>query len=348
MIEVSGVLGHSDEQVPSSEDLLKVHQIDEQMEYLERCFTSDSNSAQLSELAVELAWLKSNLGPNFFSTIDFYGKLAAIYNESVRGALSKGVKATRDLIKEFEHLMRLSKHHGKIVKWVKNEVEQRGSNLDGQEHQDLPNRIFKFFLKYCKLIEGVYNSAANIISNYWNYLPSELQEIFESMARRLVLSRKQDVSLMNDGSVVGKRFVEGVGNYEEATKNLYLAVFKALEDGKSMPRARFSSPSSSVETDGSKLAADELPPFALNAVQSVAEEISRLPGVEQVKIVPVNPSDLHKVTFYLKTSPQLSTDPDFDQVEELWEKAEKLAIQAHHHLRDSTKEKWYFHAQVEV
>ena len=62
--------------------------------------------------------------------------------------------------------------------------------------------------------------------------------------------------------------------------------------------------------------------------------------MRELEAIAPRPTDLHWLQF------DLALQPDSELSDESWEKIQDLIIDAEWNLRDSTQEKWYFHAEV--
>lgn len=90
----------------------------------------------------------------------------------------------------------------------------------------------------------------------------------------------------------------------------------------------------SLETGDSK------PSLGVASVGELVQTLSKIKGVKSVRAIAPRPTDLHWLQF------DLALQPDTQLSDESWEKIQNLIIDAEWSLRDSTQEKWYFHAEV--
>jgi hypothetical protein len=79
-------------------------------------------------------------------------------------------------------------------------------------------------------------------------------------------------------------------------------------------------------------------------IQYLANSLSNLDDVKQVRAVACRPGDLHNVTFELLVD--VNADDELDDVGCLWEEAERQAFRVHRDLRKTTGEEWHFNAEL--
>lgn len=78
----------------------------------------------------------------------------------------------------------------------------------------------------------------------------------------------------------------------------------------------------------------------VSSAWELVQTLSKIQGVKRVRAIAPRPTDLHWLQF------DLALQPDSELSDESWEKIQDLIIDAEWSLRDSTQEKWYFHAEV--
>jgi hypothetical protein len=223
-----GILPGSNEGV-SSEDLGKANEIQKRLELLERCFASDSDAARSAEfdaeLSAKLVRLKKEYPNHVIEVIRFYSKLANLEGESPKEAWLKGFDATKKLVDAFKSIDRALERIGKISRWW-DENEKLGNFEGDSEGKDrLVNRIKPIALKLFKQVDDAYMQIADISDSFWIYLPSELQEIIESMARHVFLK-----NVHSDLNACFER--------HWVISDFPTSIFASAERGKSRPKLR--------------------------------------------------------------------------------------------------------------
>ncbi|HEY9669692.1 MAG TPA: hypothetical protein V6C91_22960 [Coleofasciculaceae cyanobacterium] len=322
------ILQGSSEPAPSSDELNKACEVQEHMEHLERCFASDSKIAKTAELEAELGCLKEEISDlETIAVARFYKELieAEASNETIKTAWAKGLAATKRIVSLLISLNRISG-------WCRKVVVLRTRRIDlCTDAAKLKLLSEKYFKLLYKRFAKEYIRITEVVDTYWNYVPVELHEVIESLAKRVFL-------LEPSKELAPPEFFT-------ALNNLVLSVFRASERSKTKPKLRFSEIFNEFKP---KWVQPEVLPsasMAMATIRDLANELAQLQGVEEVRAIAESPDDLHSITFELRMSPSF-VDEDFEASENLWEKAERLALQFDRQLRKVTNEKWYFYTDL--
>ncbi len=287
------------------------HEVEERIKYLECCLASNSTVAK----------------PKLEEFHEFNRKLTQITGETLEASYEKSIKGTKELINLLESVKRNIERGNKVCKQVEIRLE---NCTDSSEFHRLHDKFSGFIDRLFQRIAKIHDLMAKIVDSRWDYLPSELQEILESVSRKLFLRGAS----------------EGYTSQEltASVQNFVTSVFRAAENGKSNPKLWLLDAHQNLASNEFDVETDPHPSFADAMIRDLTQELADFPGAKQVKAVADIPGDLHRVTFLLQVSTEINEE--FDPIGELWEKAERMAHQLHRQLRKSTGEKWYFFVEV--
>lgn len=198
--------------VLSKDNLQELHEV---RVFLEKCLINNSCDQEFIEFLVEIARLKNE---------DF-----SISQEKVMKA-DEGVANVNQVIRQVEiQLKQATSYLGKKILKIKEIREQKtGSNVVRDKNELTFEEKFAF-----EVIEGVYKQLIeankiiiSIVENAWDYLPGDVQEVFQKWAK-IQRQRKKDYSRK-----LGKIFED----YKASSEKLDKAILNAIKKGKSLPK----------------------------------------------------------------------------------------------------------------
>lgn len=317
--------------LPSSDEFDKISEVQQWLEqYLEHCSHLERCFA---------------LGFDSTGVMQFYTDLAKSEKETLTVALNKAIMAIKKIKDAISSAQKAAPRAEKILEWSFIQLNQLDNKTE-EEKKVFFDKFKKISLKIYERATKIYVAVVEVADNDWNYLPVELQEWLESYARQVFLNTCD----FKFKGLFEKAFGEFDYAYEPTgiAKKLVVSVFKAVEENKSRPKLHLLNFVERVNLEpvvtSSRLGSTDSV-FAKTAIKNFTQELVKLPNVERVRAVAVTPGDIHSITFQINISPQFM-EGEFTDIQELWETAESLALQAHRQLRDSTGEKWYFHTEL--
>ncbi len=316
--------------LPSPDELDKVNQVERGLKRypdLERSyFASDSAIPGLRE---------------------FYSEIAQAQGQDLESAYDQALVSLKEVIDAFKALKRIQSKIEKVAAWAGTSSEtSKLSEIDLKFASDKQTRKFyRIITKFYKIIIESYDSMTNAVKTSWDYLPVELQEPLESMARQVILCLPRAEGSNNEASTtcLSEAFLKVNSIYS----TFAVSVFAAVEASKSKPKLQLLELFRGWDFSHNIAEHRSIANLAMDEIQELAENLVALSGIEQVEAITYVSGDLHRVTFHLKLSPNVDANNGFDNLEDLWEVAEKMALRAHRRLRKSTGEKWYFHTTLD-
>jgi hypothetical protein len=327
--------------LPNRDELSKVNEVGHKLKrypHLERCYSgSDSAIAELRK---------------------FYSEIAHLRGEEGKLAFEQGVTSLKRTIEALKTLERIQPRAKKVLSWVSTQVgvELESGVQAGSTDQfalisaSIPlkklSKLQRINTKIQEIILKSYDSISDVATKSWDYLPTELHEALESLAQRIVLCTPEVEKLYTDeksSSYLSERLLK----LKDSCNNLVLSVFSAIENGRGKPKLQLLELFRRRDLTHGNPQQEPTVSLAMAEIQELIQNLAELSGVSRVEAIAHNPEDLHRVTFALKLSADLDEDSGFEDTEDLWEIAERMAFRAHKRLRESTDEKWYFNVVLD-
>lgn len=324
--------------LPNSEELDKVNEVEHYLKrypHLERCyFASDSTIVELRKFYSEIAYLQNE-------------------DEDVESAFEHGTTSLKKVIKALNSLRRLGLHSKKILIVIgiqpDKSLSSESSEIDEVDFSYLSEKQRE---KFCRITGKIHKSTLEaykticfVAETSWNYLPIEVQNALESLARRslLYISELEKLSEELSQTYLSNRLDELANLYNV----LVITVFSAVENSKDKPKLCLLRLFESWGFDCSASEQSLMASLAMTEIQELAGILVELPGVARVEAVIRTPGDLHRIDFRLVLSEHGDEDNRFYSTEDLWEVAARIAFRSHKRLRESTGQNWYFNVTLD-
>ncbi len=313
--------------------LEETRQIQEYMNHLEICFASDSENAKTAKLNAQVACLKDQYSePLFFPIIDFYKNIADLKNETLVSVMQKGLSGTRKLIKTLNSLQKACFRYKKFINILEekiNPVDNSQENLD--KNIEFCERISVKLINFYKLLQ-------KDMEEYWIYIPYELQEIFDSIAHKILInlvSKDESLDILfNDINQKSSQLANLPQLFKEVLnfqKDFAYNIFNLKSRNKAFPKFEIDKIFGKIHNSVSK------------DIEILTKKIKALDNVQDIRLIGNIINNFHTIRFEVQV-PQAVYDEDLD--DNIWEQAERLALRANSYLRNITGEKWYFNVEL--
>jgi hypothetical protein len=315
--------------LPNRDELDKVSEVENRLKrypHLERCyFASDSAIAGLRE---------------------FYSEIASSRNQDLEAAFEQGVTALKVVINSLNTLKRIQTRVKKILVWLTDDFSSVDAgvaklNSLSQKRRD---KFCRIVTKINNLVVESYSSITKVVDTSWDYLPSELQEALKSLAQKIVLGIPQIEAIGN--GITASDLSDTLSKTRNTYNALVISVFTGVENGRNKPKLQimklFEGWNFSLDVPEQKATAS----LAMAEIQELTFNLAQLSGVEQVNAVACSPGKLHRIVFHLNLSADVDEPSSFDDLDDLWELAQRIALRSNRRLRELTGEKWYFNVDL--
>jgi hypothetical protein len=316
--------------LPNSEQLDKLNEVENRLKrypHLERCyFASDATIAELRK---------------------FYSEIARLQNEDedIESAFERGITSLKKTIKALRSLERLGLHSKRALVIMGIQPDSSlPSELSEMDFSHFSDKQREKFLRIGGRIHKssleAYKTISSVTKMSWHYLPIEVQNVLESLARRALLHIPSLEELEQE--LIHDCLVDQLDELINTYKALALTVFAAVENGKGKPKLYLLELFESWDFNRCGSEQKLTKSLVMTEIQELTHDLAELSGVVKVEAVIRTPGDLHRIVFQIQVSEDIDEDSSFDSTEDLWEVATRMAFRSHKRLRESTSEKWYF------